>query len=566
MNNVLKKGLVIALALSMSMSAALPAFAADKTVTAAAPVSTVIETTSSVKAKAKRYFVNYVSGNISADSFLDKVAAGEKRVVVDIRDAADYAKGHVKGAVNIPYGVAVAENLENLPTDRPVYVYCYSGQTASQTIAIMRLAGIEAYNVSGGWNNGISKSEKAAKLTTTKEKVLRGYSNDVDNSVVKAAEEYYELAVKNGKFNISNTAAQSMIANDEVYLLDVRSENDHLKEWIAGVDKNIPFGEGMGASFSKLPKDKKILVQCYSGQTASQTSAILRMLGYESYTLSGGTNGWKSANLPMEKRSTQEFLNKKVENYFANLPADKNNVSAAAFLADAKTPKDCVIIDIRDKADYDKGHVRSAINVPYGVDIVEALDKIPNNKTVYVYCYSGQTASQTMMLLNLAGKQAKNVSGGWNNGISKVDGYKDQLSTGRYTFKAGTYAVDADIKAAIKGYYEEVAKEQTNKKGNISVANAEKLIGNPAYQFVDVRSAADYAKGHIEGAINVPYGKDMHKNFSKLPKNKTLILNCYSGQTASQAMAALEIMGYEVYNLSGGMNNGWLANGKTLVK
>ena len=268
----------------------------------------------------------------------------------------------------------------------------------------------------------------------------------------------------------------------------------------------------------------------------------------------------------MEKRSTQEFLNKKVENYFANLPADKNNVSAAAFLADAKTPKDCVIIDIRDKADYDKGHVRSAINVPYGVDIVEALDKIPNNKTVYVYCYSGQTASQTMMLLNLAGKQAKNVSGGWNNGISKVDGYKDQLSTGRYTFKAGTYAVDADIKAAIKGYYEEVAKEQTNKKGNISVANAEKLIGNPAYQFVDVRSAADYAKDHIEGAINVPYGKDMHKNFSKLPKNKTLILNCYSGQTASQTMAALEIMGYEVYNLSGGMNNGWLANGKTLVK
>ena len=110
------------------------------------------------------------------------------------------------------------------------------------------------------------------------------------------------------------------------------------------------------------------------------------------------------------------------------------------------------------------------------------------------------------------------------------------------------------------------SKEETNKKGNISVANAEKLIGNSAYQIVDLRSAADYAKGHIEGAINIPFGKGMQVNFSKLPKDKTLILQCYSGQTASQTMAALEVMGYESYNLSGGMNNGWLANGKALVK
>lgn len=565
MNNTLKKGLVIALALSMTVSTSLPAFAAETT-TASAPAVTTLETTSTVKAAAKRYFTNYVSGNVSATSLLEKVKAGEKCLIVDIRDAVDYEAGHVKNAVNIPYGAAVAANLENLPTDRPVYVYCYSGQTASQTIAIMRMAGVDAYNISGGWNNGISKAEGIDKLTSTKEKVLRGFSNDVSANMVKAAEEYYKLAVANGKFNISNTAAQSMIANDEVYLLDVRSENDHLKAWINGVDKNIPFGEGMGASFSSLPKDKKILVHCYSGQTASQTVAVLRMLGYDAYNLSGGWNGWTGANLPTETRTTQEFLNKKVENYFANLPSDKNNVSAASFLEDAKTPKDCVIIDIRDKADYDAGHIRSAVNVPYGVDIAEALDKIPNNKTVYVYCYSGQTGSQTVMLLNLAGKQAKNVSGGWNNGISKVKGYRDQVGTGNYILKDSTYAVDADIKAAIKGYYEEIAKEETNKKGNISVANAEKLIGNSAYQIVDLRSAADYAKGHIEGAINVPFGKGMEKLFNTLPKNKALILQCYSGQTASQTMAALEIMGYEAYNLSGGMNNGWLANGKELVK
>ena len=58
----------------------------------------------------------------------------------------------------------------------------------------------------------------------------------------------------------------------------------------------------------------------------------------------------------------------------------------------------------------------------------------------------------------------------------------------------------------------------------------------------------------------------MQNLFGTLPKDKTLILQCYSGQTASQAMAGLRVMGYKAYNLSGGMNNGWLAAGNELVK
>ncbi len=87
---------------------------------------------------------------------------------------------------------------------------------------------------------------------------------------------------------------------------------------------------------------------------------------------------------------------------------------------------------------------------------------------------------------------------------------------------------------------------------------------------VDLRSAEDYAKGHIEGAVNLPYGKGMQKEFDKLPTDKTLVLQCYSGQTASQTMAALRIKGYNAYNLSGGMGaeggSGWLGAGYTLVK
>lgn len=48
----------------------------------------------------------------------------------------------------------------------------------------------------------------------------------------------------------------------------------------------------------------------------------------------------------------------------------------------------------------------------------------PNDRTVYVYCYSGQTASQTVFLLHLAGKQAINVSGGFDKGISGEEAAK----------------------------------------------------------------------------------------------------------------------------------------------
>ncbi len=301
MNNSIKKALVVAMALAMAASTNLSVLAARPADATVSPVKTVISTSNFVEMEARTYFTDYVSANVPAADLLKRIAAEEKMVVIDIRDAVDYEKGHVKGAVNIPYGSPIVENLERIPNNCPVLVYCYSGQTASQTAAILRMAGKDAYNVSGGWNNGISKAEGIEELTCTEiEKLPRGFYN-VANSMIDAAKDYYELALKNGKFNISNTAAQSMIANDEVFLLDVRSEKDHKTSWIEGVDKNIPFGEGMADQFHTLPRNKKILVQCYSGQTASQTVAVLRMLGFDAWTLSGGTNGWVNAKLPMVK-------------------------------------------------------------------------------------------------------------------------------------------------------------------------------------------------------------------------------------------------------------------------
>lgn len=105
----------------------------------------------------------------------------------------------------------------------------------------------------------------------------------------------------------------------------------------------------------------------------------------------------------------------------------------------------------------------------------------------------------------------------------------------------------------------------------VSAADFLKMVENKENICVlDIRSAEDYAAGHIEGAINLPYGKGMEETFDILPTDKTLILQCYSGQTASQTTAALRVKGYRAYNLSGGMGaeggSGWLGAGYTLVK
>lgn len=579
MKKVCTKCIVAALLLSFGISAGLPAAAAEVQPAQIVVAAEAVQNTT--QEKAKQYFANYPSDKhvISVERFLEVLGSEEKNCVIDLRSEEDYAKGHIEGAVNIPYSTAVADALEQIPNDVPVYVYCYSGQTASQTVALLNLAGKNAYNVSGGFDNGISKAENAAELFTKKESVLEEGSYPVEKELQQEIREYYQTATENGKFNMSAEKVKEALQNDEIYLVNIRSENDYLKSHIAGAKQNIPFGKGMEKQLAKLPKDKKIVFQCYSGQTASQTVAIARMMGLDAYNLSGGMgaeggSGWLGAGYGIVKATTQQFLNAKVDRYFAALPENKNQVSAADFLKATEQAEEgkMMILDIRSAEDYAKGHVKGAINLPYGVDVAKALEKIPTDIPVYVYCYSGQTASQTMFLLRLAGKQAVNVSGGFDKGISKEENAEEYLTTEAAEFGKETYAVDEDIKAAIEQYYKNVAKETEYAKNNMSPKALKELTeqGSEEIYVVDLRSAEDYAKGHIEGAVNLPYGKGMQKEFDKLPTDKTLVLQCYSGQTASQTMAALRIKGYNAYNLSGGMGaeggSGWLGAGYTLVK
>ena len=259
-------------------------------------------------------------------------------------------------------------------------------------------------------------------------------------------------------------------------------------------------------------------------------------------------------------------------NYFAEFPkmADYNNNAIASpdLFAKIDAGEDMLIIDIRQAKDYAEGHLKGAVNVPYQ-DVPAALDKIPDDKPVFVNCYTGQTSSQTVALLNMAGKYAVNIQSGWNRGISQAEGFDAYVETEENTMEDGSYPVDEALAAAITAYYAE-ADGHNYKYFNFPVEDLRELVDAEAdtYTILSVRQAADYEKGHIAGAINIPFGKDMQNSFSEIPTDKPVVVYCYTGQTASQVMAVLRMLGYEAYNLNGGMGNenfGWLQNGNPVV-
>jgi rhodanese-related sulfurtransferase len=263
--------------------------------------------------------------------------------------------------------------------------------------------------------------------------------------------------------------------------------------------------------------------------------------------------------------------------YFANMSEDNYKISEKTFVEQVKADKDMFILDIRQADVYAEGHIKGAVNAPWGTAISDNLDKLPKDKTIMVYCYSGQTAGQAVALLNMAGFDAKSVNLGWNLGISKVDGVKDVTETKASDFaEVESLEIKPEIKTALEDYFKglDTVKSTNFKNYKISEDDAKKLVDSKddSVAFLSVRSAEDFAKGHIAGSTNIGWGKGMQEKFNTLPKDKKIIVYCYTGQTAGQTVAGLKMLGYDAVSLNGGMGtasnapSGWMNKGFEVVQ
>lgn len=69
--------------------------------------------------------------------------------------------------------------------------------------------------------------------------------------------------------------------------------------------------------------------------------------------------------------------------------------------------------------------------------------------------------------------------------------------------------------------------------------------------FLDVRTTQEFANGSIPNSINIPID-ELRTRFNEIPANKSLYINCQSGQRSYLACRMLSQKGWECFNLSGG--------------
>ncbi len=90
----------------------------------------------------------------------------------------------------------------------------------------------------------------------------------------------------------------------------------------------------------------------------------------------------------------------------------------------------------------------------------------------------------------------------------------------------------------------------------VSAEHVKTLNTTGANYIIDIRSAADYALGHIENAVNVS-SKDVLTHLEGTTDDDSkdeIIIVCYSGQTAAWATCLLRLAGYDnAYSMGFGM-------------
>jgi len=101
----------------------------------------------------------------------------------------------------------------------------------------------------------------------------------------------------------------------------------------------------------------------------------------------------------------------------------------------------------------------------------------------------------------------------------------------------------------------------------VGTLQATQMMNREDALVLDVRDAAEYARGHILGAKNLPLA-DLERRAGEFDKHKAkpVIVHCDNGSRATRAIGTLKARGFtNVVNLSGGYG-AWQAAGLPVEK
>jgi rhodanese-related sulfurtransferase len=284
-------------------------------------------------------------------------------ILIDARPAArQYDPGHLPGAINIPD--SQFDKMTNLlPADKKMLVIVYCG-------------GVEcmlSHNV----------ARKMEKLGYTNIKVYADGSPAWSKAGLPLA--------------VGTPYVKKLIdGKEKVMLIDARPRRVFGKGAIPGA-VNIPDSE-FDKHHGQLPADKATFLVFYCGglqcNLSDKSADKARALGYTNVkTYSEGYPGWSKAYPSMKTAvaasgaGSPPVAAKQAVNIVPG--KEKGSISNASFEKLAKeTPGAVLFVDVRDAKEFERGHLKGAINIPIA-ELDKKLATLPTDKPVIFLCSTG---------------------------------------------------------------------------------------------------------------------------------------------------------------------------------
>jgi rhodanese-related sulfurtransferase len=276
-----------------------------------------------------------------------------------------------------------------------------------------------------------------------------------------------------------------------VMIIDARPyEVKYTKGHIPGA-VSIPFSK-FDKKIDLLPKDKSTLLIYYCGglkcKLSHKSAYKAKALGYTNVTVfAKGYPEWK-----------------KQPGAYAAVTVEQVAMQIAA--------NDTLIVDARpQKPKYDKGHIPSAISIPFSQ--FDALKgKLPRELSTPIIFYCGG------LKCRLSHKSAARAI---------VMGYKNVT-----VFEKGYPTWKKQLGAGGAG----VAVKAGEVEGSIDLDRFKKVVTTTpeAYTLIDVRDADEFAKGHLKTAVNIPVEK-LEAKIKDLPSDKPVVFLCSTGARSGEA-------------------------------
>ena len=260
---------------------------------------------------------------------------------------------------------------------------------------------------------------------------------------------------------INTDAAPALVTADEVkknlknpkyHVIDIRTESWFEYGHIKGASnvKSSDLLTYFENSISPAEYDKIVLI-CYSGQSAAYFSSLLRIAGYDNvHSMNWGMSSWRvdfaenswlkntkndfaekvvttpkakgdKGSLPVlntGKTEAEEILRARLEELFAT-PYKESIAKAADVFSN---PNNYYIMDYNRLDRYDKGHIPNAVQYQPNGSLASAQDllTIPTDKKIVVNGTTGQDTAYVVAYLDVLGYDASNIAYGANNYMHKT--------------------------------------------------------------------------------------------------------------------------------------------------